>query len=367
MRNRRGKSRPCPARCWLLGSVGLIASIAGCGLDVGYALPAVFGQLNILLNARPVDQVLASDTLTDQQRSKIELIVDVRAFARDNIGLTVDNSYVQYYDSGDRPVAYNVSAARRDAFEPLTWTFPFVGTVPQLGYFDRCLLDAKIAELTNLGYDVFAYELDAYYLGPFLPNPITSTMLERDEINLVSTVIHELTHATVGRASNTAADADFNESLATFVGQTGAVEYYENRFPGDAARVQAAREQFEDEARYADFIDELYNQLAAFYGSDLTSDEKVSGREAIFEAARARFASEVQPLMHDPARYDFVLDLRLSNAYMLLEHRYNLSLDAFDAVYQATGRRWPQTLSVYREAAATAGDPFAYLSAWGNP
>jgi predicted aminopeptidase len=367
MRIRSGDLHRWKVLFGVLGLVGSIAPGGGCGLDIGYAVPAVFGQLNVLLNARPVDEVLASDRLTAEQRSKVELVVDVRTFAHDHIGLTVDNSYVQYFDAGDRPVAYNISAARRDAFEPLTWTFPFVGTVPQLGYFDRWLLDAKVAELSNLGYDVFAYELDAYYLGPFLPNPITSTLLQRDEVDLVSTVIHELTHATVGRASNAAADANFNESMATFVGQTGAVEYYQDRFPSDAARVQSARDRFEDEARYASFIDELYAELSAFYGSDRTSAEKIAGREALFEAARTRFADEVQALMHDPSRYDFAQELPANNAYMLLQHRYNLSLDAFDAVYQATGGRWPQTLSVFREAAATAGDPFAYLGAWANP
>lgn len=366
MRIRSGKLHRWKVLFGALSLVGLIAPIGACGLDIGYAVPAVFGQLNILLNARPVDEVLASDRLTAEQRAKVELIVDVRTFARDHIGLIVDNSYVQYFDAGDRPVAYNISAARRDALEPLTWTFPFVGTVPQLGYFDRCLLDAKAGELTNLGYDVFAYELDAYYLGPFLPNPITSTLLQRDEIDLVSTVIHELTHATVGRASNTAADSNFNESMATFVGQTGAVEYYQDRFPSDAARVQAAQDRFEDEARYASFIDELYVELSTFYASGGTSAEKIAGREAIFDAARTRFADEVQPSMHDPSRYDFARQLPVNNAYMLLQHRYNLSLDAFDAVYQATGQRWSQTLSVYREAAATGGDPFAYLSAWGG-
>lgn len=366
-----------PISCWNVGHqktrlvlaclVALVALIGACGFDVGYAIPAVFGQLNILVNARPVDEVLASDRLTPEQRAKVELIVDVRTFARNHIGLTVENSYTQYFDAGDRPVAYNISASRRDAFEPLTWSFPFVGTVPQLGYFDRCLLDAKAAELTGLGLDVFAYELDAYYLGPFLPNPITSTLLERDEINLVATVIHELTHATVGRANNTAADADFNESLATFVGQTGAEEYYHDRYPTDGSRALAAQQQFEDEARFSAFIEELFTELETFYASGLTAEEKTSGREAIFQAARTRFADEVQPLLHNPDRYSFVRELPANNAYLLLEHRYNLKLSAFDAVFQATARRWPQTLAIFRNAAAVEGDPFAYLDAWAGP
>jgi predicted aminopeptidase len=350
----------------LPGLAAVVSAIAGCGFDVGYAIPAVFGQLNIMTNSRPVEDVLAGDQLSPEQRAKLELVIDVRAYARDVIGLTVDNSYTQYFDAGNGPVAYNLTACRADRFEPLTWTFPLVGTVPQLGYFDRCLVDAKTRELRGQGYDVFVYELDAYYMGPALQNPVTSPLLDRDEIDLVATIIHELTHATVGRPNDTAADATFNESLATFVGRTGAVQYYEDRMPDQPDRVQAATNRFEDDDRYVSFINELYAELDAFYSSDLSADEKISGRDAIFTAARARFAQEVQPLMHDPVVFDFVQNLPANNAYMLLQHRYNLNLDVFNGVYQALGENWAATLGVFSAAAAVEGDPFTFLQDWLN-
>ncbi|HVP12869.1 MAG TPA: aminopeptidase [Phycisphaerae bacterium] len=341
--------------------VVMLASIAGCGFDVGYAIPAVFGQLNIMTNSRSVEEVLAGDQLSPDHRAKLELVMDVRAYARDVIGLYVDNSYTQYFDSGDRPVAYNLSASYRDRFEPLTWWFPIVGTVPQLGYFDPGLVQAKEAELTGQGFDVFVYELDAYYMGPALQNPVTSPLLDREETDLVATVIHELTHATVGRINNSAADASFNESLATFVGRTGAVRYYQDRMPDQPDRVRMATNRFEDDDRYAGFMNDLFTQLDAYYHTDAASEEKIAGRAAIFLAARTRFAQDDQPLMHDPALFDFMQNLPINNAYVLLQHRYNLNLDVFNETFLANAENWAATLGLFRAAAAVDGDPYAFL------
>lgn len=342
----------------------LLVGVAGCGFDVGYAIPAVFGELNILFNVRPVEDVLANGRLSDEQRAKINLVLDARAYARDVIGLNVDNSYTQFFDAGDRPVAYNLTASRRDAFEPLTWWFPFVGVVPQLGYFDRWLVDAKMAELQWQGWDVFVYELDAYYLGPALPNPITSPLLNRDDIDLVTTVIHELTHATVGRISASEADAGFSESLATFVGRTGAVQYFRDRMPDQPERAAEAQQSFEDTDRFEEFIAELFEELDAFYKSDRSAEEKIAGRAAIYQAGRDHFLADVLPLMHEPARFDFVRELPVNNAHLLLHDRYNRDLTTFQDVFQAVDQNWAAAIQVYALAAAASGDPYAFMRDW---
>ncbi len=116
----------------VLVTLVLLLNVAGCDVDWTYALSAVFGQVNLLQRTVPLDDVLANGNLTEDQRAKVELIIAARLFARDRIGLYVENSFTTYYDSGDEPVATNLSASRRDRFEPLLWTFPVVGTIPYL-------------------------------------------------------------------------------------------------------------------------------------------------------------------------------------------------------------------------------------------
>lgn len=345
------------AQTIVLLAAGVI--LAGCGVDFAYLIPAATGQIDIILRAVPIDDAIASGTLDAETVSRLRLVQDVRVYARDVIGLNAGEHYTTFYDAGDEAVAYNLSASRKDRFEPFVWTFPFVGTVPYLGFFDREAALARRDELVAANYDVYLYEIDAYYALGVFPNPVLSPMLKRPESSLIDTVIHELVHATIIRQD----DTPFNESLATYIGRTGAAEYLDDRFADQPERRAQAIARFEDADRFSAFMLGLYNDLAAFYASDLPAEAKIAGRADVFQAGRTRFVADVLPLMNLPENYAWVENLPANNAYMLGVRRYNLELDAFDAVYQATGRNWPQALAVYR-AAAQADDSYAYLRDW---
>ncbi|MCP4594362.1 MAG: aminopeptidase [bacterium] len=346
----------------MIGRLALIAAslmTCGCGVDLAYLMPVVAGQVDLLLAALPVDEAISSGRLTEAQTAKLSLLREAREYAGREMGLNTVDNYTLFYDGGDGPVAYNVSASLKHRFHARKWSFPFVGVLPYLGFFDYGPAKAKLDELAAEGYDVFMYPVDAYSTLDYFPNPILSPMLNRDDISLVDTVIHELLHSTVWHAS----DVTFNESLATFVGRTGAVEFFAAMYPEDPGRVQAVIEHYEDTDRYNSFIFELYNELQAFYAGDASQDEKIAGREAVYQAGRERFVAEFQPLMHHPERYDWVATLPTNNAWMLGNYRYNLDLDIFAQVHEATGGGWPETLAVFR-AAAAADDPAAALRAW---
>lgn len=357
----RAISRPqrVPALCRAVAAALWVIALPGCGVDWGYIFAAAAGQLDILRNSVPLSQALENDALTADERAKLQLIRDTRTYAADVIGLSTGDNFTQFYDAGGEPVAFNVSACRKDAFKPRQWTFPIVGTVPYLGYFDRQAADAKYDQLAAEGLDVFMYEVDAYSGLGYFPSVVLSPMLQRSEINLIDTVFHELLHSTVWRQN----DAPFNESLATFVGRTAAVDYLTDRYPDQPQLVQTAVEQFEDVDRFNDFILSLFNELEAFYAGDLSSEDKIAGREAVYQAGRDRFAAEVQPLMNHPDGYDWVQDLPTNNAWLLGIRRYNLDLAVFQDVFEATGRDWPASLKVFRTAASEQ-DPYAYLRSW---
>jgi predicted aminopeptidase len=329
-------------------------------VDFAYLVPAAVAQLDLLGRVVPVEQAIESGKLNEKQIAKLNLILDARIFARDVIGLDVGDNYTTFYDSGGKPVAFNLSASRKDAFAPKTWTFPLVGTVPYLGYFNQAAAEAKRQELQRQDFDVFIYQIDAYSGIGYFANPILSPMLERDEFNLVDTVIHEMLHNTVWRAS----DTSFNESLATFFGRRGAEAYFSDRYPDEPGRVEEAFGRFEDVDRYSDFALELYGELDAFYSSDLPSERKIADRRLIFEAGARRFVEEVGPLMNYPSNYEWVsAGLPVNNAWMLGIRRYNLDLGVFERVFEATGQDWGASLDAFR-AAADADEPYVFLELW---
>lgn len=343
---------------WCFGLILLLTPLLSC-VDLGYLLPALIGQIDLIARSVPIRDAIEDGTLSAEQRSKLELIEDVRGFARDHIGLRVQDNYTLFFDAGDKPVAYNISASRKDALEPYEWWFPVVGFVPYLGFFNLEDAEARTEMLEAQGYEVHRYEIDAYSLAGFFPNPVLSPMLERRDIDLVATVIHELLHSTVWSG-----DVSFNESLASWVGRTGALQYYADQHPEDPQQSQRVIEFFEDEDRLTEFMFGLLHELGDFYASPLSSEEKIIGREAIYQASRDRFAQQVLPEMHSPELFDWVQDMPTNNAYVLGFQRYNLDLELFEAVFLTTAGNWSETLEVFRNAAAAGQDPHSALKTW---
>jgi predicted aminopeptidase len=343
--------------------ISLALIVGWCGgcqtFEWQYARHAVIGELSILVRIEPIDEVLASGDLPAEEAAKLQLVVDARRFAIDHMDLNGEDAYVTFYDTHGRPLAFNVSAARREALQAKTWTFPIIGQVPYLGFFDREWAEDYAAELMGGGWDVWMYELDAYSTLGLLPNPVRSPMLRRDEISLAEVIIHELLHNTVWRRN----DTTFNESLATYVGRAGSIDFLADHFGADAPIVTQARQRFEDVDRVEAFLSELYAELATFYDQPISSQEKIEGREAIFAAARQHFADDVLPTLHDSARYETLSNLPTNNAWVLARHRYSLDLDVFAAVHAATGESWPATIAVY-QLATYADDPMQYLRDW---
>jgi predicted aminopeptidase len=342
-----------------LAALALASGLGGCE-GVPYVLHLAEGELRIQGQVEPIDDVLASGRLSAQDAGKLRYIVKVRDYAAQTMGLSVGRSYTTFYDTGQDPQAWNLSAARRDALVPKTWTFLVVGEVPYVSFFDENYMRAVEQQLIDQGYDTLTYELDAYSTLGLFDDPVRSTMLQRDVLSLTETVIHELLHNTIYRAN----DTNFNESLATFVGRQGAVELLRAEF-GDASELPAIATAF-----YADtdavnaFLLQLYADLEEYYAQPLSAAEKAAGREAVYQAARERFVADVQPTLHYPDSFASYADLPTNNAWVLASYRYNLDLDVFAKVYAATGQDWGAALDVYRAAAAATEDPFDYLRGW---
>lgn len=338
-----------------------LTAVTSCGPDPLYLPSLAAGQLDVILKSKPITTAIENDNLTEDQIRKLNLILDVRDYAIENMNLEARDSFTHFVDISETGRLFNVSASEADQLRALTWSFPVVGTIPYLGFFDENLANQHESNLAEQGYDTFTYEVAAYSTLSFLPNPVRSTLLNRDDVAIVDTIIHELLHNTVYRPN----DTDFNESLATFVGRTGAVEYIRDRHPDNVDAIAFAIARNEDNDRYVDFIFNFQNELIDYYNTDTLSADKIANRESMFQAARDDFAANVQPLMNYPENYDWVQNLPTNNAWMLANFRYNLDLDLFAEVYNAADNDWPTAITVYQSAAQSA-DPKAFLRDYIN-
>jgi len=323
--------------------------------ELGYFWHLTKGQMSLLWRAKPISRVLKDKDLDPQIRKRLEIFEGIRQFAKDEIGLAASRNYTTYVDIGRGPVSWNLVVCAKDQLTPKRWTYPVVGTVPYRGYFHQAEAEAERDRYEAEGYDTYLRPVSAYSTLGWFPDPILSTMLRYDEADLADLVIHELTHATLWIEG----DVTFNESLASFVGEAGALIWLEKKYGKDAPVVLEVRDARADAVVFRLFMHEIATQLDSLYQSDLDRETKIIRRQAVFEGAKETYFT--LPLRTN--LYDGFPQWELNNARMALYRVYRARTDIFQRVYEAVEERLPNAIAVFKKC-ETARDPAGFLQDW---
>lgn len=191
-----------------------------------YAYRQAKGQLKIIINTRPVSEVLSDKTFPDSLKNKIKLIQAIKQFAVDSLGLNPSENYTTFYDQHQKPILWVMTACEPFELKAKKWHFPIIGTFSYKGHFEKNIADNEILALKKEGFDTQLNEVSAWSTLGYLKDPILSSMLEKSEGRLAALIIHELTHGTLFVKNN----LEFNENLADFVGDYGAIRFLESRY-----------------------------------------------------------------------------------------------------------------------------------------
>ena len=309
---------------WLLAALACL--IAGC--SPLYVLQAAYGEAKILWRREPFATVLARDDLDPDWRRKIVLVEEARAFATD-LGLDVGGSFgsLSYVDADD--TVFVVTAAKKTALEPYVWWFPIVGRLPYKGFFDPERAKGEASRIEAEGYDTLVRPAAAFSTLGWFDDPLLRHLLESDDVFLVDLVLHETYHRTFFLKG--AGASVFNESVASFVGHRGALEFFAAR-GGDAALVREAEVRWADARRFAAFMRGLVARLETLYAETDTA-HVLAARETVFAEARAEFDA----LPFEGKRYARFTDKPLDNARVLHYRMYASDLDVFEQLWQDAG------------------------------
>ncbi|MEZ4416232.1 MAG: aminopeptidase [Gemmatimonadota bacterium] len=356
---RRG---PCTDSARRHGSrllVGLAFWLGTSACSPLYVIRAGLAEARILSARRPLAEVILDGQTDARLQGKLTLTREARIYAVEELGLDAGDAFTSYSALERDTLAMVVSAAYRTRLAARTWWFPIVGHVPYRAYFDFEAGARERAKLEAEGFDALLRPTSAFSTLGWFADPLLSTTARADEVSLVETVLHELSHNHLFVPGQ----VTFNESFAQFVGNVGAMRFFCTRPGGGADTVWCRRAQarWRDEIRFSQFIDGLVAELETLYGrTDLSEAEKLSGREAVFQRHRERFASEVQPTF-EAGRYQSFLDQPLNNATLLGRMRYYHRLGDFDQLWRGMDQDLPGVLRALRAQAATVADPWELL------
>ncbi|HJU66224.1 MAG TPA: aminopeptidase, partial [Gemmatimonadaceae bacterium] len=201
-----------------------------------YLRRAAWEEAKILWARRPIAQLVSDSSIDAAVRHKLALVLAARAFAVDSIGLEAEESFTMFSQLERDTLVLVLSAAHRDALRLHRWWFPIVGRVPYKGYFRFDDAHDAARQMRERGYDTYLRPASAFSTLGWFNDPLLSTTLRYDSLDLANTVIHEVTHNTFYAAGQ----AVFNESFATFVGARGAEWFFRSRGDTMRARLSAA-------------------------------------------------------------------------------------------------------------------------------
>jgi predicted aminopeptidase len=315
------------------------ASTGGC-----YLVQSIHGHLSLMSKRQPIARVIGDPSTPSVLRKELESVAAIRDFASRELGLPDNGSYRSYADIGRSYVVWNVVAAPEFSVDAKEWCYPIVGCVAYRGYFAERDARRFAAGLRREGFDVTVGGVAAYSTLGHFNDPVLSSMMGWDDVELASIIFHELTHQLLYVPN----DSSFNEALATAVEEEGVKRWLLAQ--GRQADLETHRL---ERARYLQVIDLLARTREALRAIYVSGDPPARMRErkrAAFESLRGEF-SGLRARWGGHAPLEAWMAAELNNAHLASIATYFSCVPGFERELAATNGDLP---AFYARARALA-------------
>ncbi|HVO40019.1 MAG TPA: aminopeptidase [Spirochaetia bacterium] len=294
----------------------LISALSGCQTDLGYLVKQGGWLYHYSRGTRNIDSLLESPSTPEDTRGFLLTVKDIRRFAVEKVGLRDNGNYTRYRSIDRDHLVDVVQACDAVSFAPYQWSYPLLGRLPYKGFYERADAEAEASRLKKAGYDVIVRGVDAFSTLGFFHDPLYSFMKKYPPFELASTIIHEQTHATLFVRGQ----PEFNEELATFVGDTGAFQWLEERYGTGSEEYRDALDQRADFDLFVAELKGLSAELKKVYDQALPREETLAEKARIIAAFKGTFRRDAGRFR--TPEYRAARDLPLNNAYLSLYDLY---------------------------------------------
>jgi predicted aminopeptidase len=303
----------------------IAVSSVGC-----YLFQSAQGQLELMSKREPIARVTAKTSTPPALRAQLEAVAAIRDFASHDLGLPDNGSYRSYADVGRPYVVWNVVAAPEFSVDPKEWCYPIVGCVAYRGYFVEDRARRFASKLRSEGLDVVVGGVAAYSTLGHFNDPVLSTMMGWDDVELAAIIFHELTHQLL-YVSN---DASFNEAFATTVEEEGVRRWLRSQGrDADLAKHLVEQEHY---IKVIDLLSSTRDDLRTLYASGLPPAAMREKKRAEFEAMRASFA-QLMAEWGGHAPFEAWFNEDLNNAHLASIATYYNCVPGFERELRAAG------------------------------
>ena len=304
--------------------------LTGCG-NLLYLSKLGWHQSFITFHSVPVEEILEDENTSVLWKEKIGFIQEVKGYGEEKLGLTKTKSYSKIFENKG-PILYGITACEKDRLQLYTWNFPITGRVTYKSFFTQEGVLKEKQFLERKGLDTFVQQAAAYSTLGKLKDPIFASMMKWDQVTLANLIFHEMSHATIYFKGET----DFNEQLATFIGNRGTIDFLIEKYGMGSKEVTEAIHIQEDDLFFSKWVDQVCQRLSNYYAKEISRDEKLRGREEIFRSIQEEF-KEIKAQFKTDCYKDFGKK-ELNNAVILAYRRYIHRLEKFEALYEQLGR-----------------------------
>ncbi len=295
-----------------------------------YGLSQATGQISLISNAQPFDEILADPNVPDSLKTQLMFVNEIKKYTIDSLGFKPSKNYTTFYDQHQKAILYTVTACEPFSFKPKEWTFPFLGTVSYKGFFNREKAKKELDALRWKGYDVDVYSPSGWSTLGWFRDPVQSNMLKRSAGSLANLLIHELSHGTLYVKNN----VTFNENLANFIGDKGAEQFLEHKFGIGSKEYIEYEQRKQDEKIFTNYILKSTLRLDSLYQSFSDHAEDLKKRKKRQLITEIVLGINGLSLHNSKNYFKYALEaFHQGNAFFMTFTRYDSQYELFEKEY----------------------------------
>jgi len=290
-------------------------TLSGC-----YYMQAASGQLEVLRKREAIADVIGDPQTPPELAERLRLVQEAREYSIAELGLPDNKSYQTYSDLQRDYVVWNVFAAPEFSLKPKTWCYPVAGCVSYRGYFKEGAATQQAQKLEDDGYDIHVGGVSAYStLGKF-NDPVLSTMMRWDDVQLVSVLFHELAHQLL----YVKGDSGFNESFATAVEEFGIERFLQSKTMSESFAIYEEGKEVRREV--TQLIAVAQSDLKVLYEQDIEDDDKRRLKQHRIDQLTSELRETLEAMGRDASSW---LQKPLNNARISSQTLYEGRLPEF--------------------------------------